>query len=87
MRTTIDLPNDLYRRVKLRAAMRGGSIREFVIDCLQRGLEEDGPQPLTDAATQLERRAASPVPGSTIQPDEDGWPVIARSEQPDSEKA
>lgn len=67
--------------------MRGGSIREFVIDCLQRGLDEDGPQAPPDAATQLDRRAAPPVPGSHIQLDEYGWPVVARSGQPESEKA
>ncbi|HEY3761380.1 MAG TPA: hypothetical protein VGN23_06500 [Verrucomicrobiae bacterium] len=30
MRTTIDLPNDLFRRVKSEAALRGETLKEFV---------------------------------------------------------
>ena len=30
MRTTIDLPDNLFRRVKSRAALRGETLREFV---------------------------------------------------------
>ena len=61
--------------------MRGGSIREFVIDCLQRGLDEsvDLVRPGTDSAKPDERL--------NIQLDEDGWPVIARSAHSDGEKA
>ena len=30
MRTTIDLPNDLFRKVKSKAALRGETLKEFV---------------------------------------------------------
>jgi hypothetical protein len=30
MRTTIDLPNDLFRQVKSKAALRGETLRQFV---------------------------------------------------------
>lgn len=35
MRTTIDLPDELYREVKSRAALQGVSMREYVIEALR----------------------------------------------------
>lgn len=40
MRTTIDLPDDLYRRIKARAAMRGMKLKEYVTAALRDSLFE-----------------------------------------------
>ena len=40
MRTTIDLPDDLYRRIKARAAMRGMKLKEYVTVALRDSLFE-----------------------------------------------
>ena len=38
MRTTVDLPDELFQRAKARAALRGRKLREFIADSLQRAL-------------------------------------------------
>jgi hypothetical protein len=40
MKATIDVPNDLYRRVKARAALLGRPVREVTIELYQRWLGE-----------------------------------------------
>jgi hypothetical protein len=35
MRTTVDLPDPLFRQVKCLAALRGSSLKEFIQDALQ----------------------------------------------------
>lgn len=36
MRTTLDLPDDILRRAKIEAVERGSTLRQLVIDSLQR---------------------------------------------------
>lgn len=40
MRTTIDLPDNLFRQVKARAAVRGLKLKEYVAAALERSLLE-----------------------------------------------
>jgi Arc/MetJ family transcription regulator len=40
MRTTIDLPDELFRRAKAEAALRGRKLRDFVEEALRRALDE-----------------------------------------------
>ena len=42
MRTTIDLPDDLYRTLKTRAAISGVTMRELVQRLIEQGLREPG---------------------------------------------
>ncbi len=46
MRTTLDLPDELMRHLKARAALEGRSLRELVLELVERGLKA---QPLTAA--------------------------------------
>lgn len=55
MRTTIDIPEELLRRVRATAAMRGVKLKDFVANILEQGLSE-GP---ADGAAQGQRR---PIP-------------------------
>ena len=41
MKTTLDLPADLLRAVKIRAAQENRRLKDLVADLLQRGLAED----------------------------------------------
>lgn len=41
MRTTIDLPDPLYRRLKATAALRGASLKQYVTQTLQARLETE----------------------------------------------
>ena len=60
MRTTLDLPDPLFRTLKARAAMDGTTLKELVLRFVQRGLNEaDAPSPL---ATR--ERAPFVVPGA-----------------------
>lgn len=39
MKTTIEVPDQLFRKTKATAALRGQSLREFVIAALEAGLQ------------------------------------------------
>ena len=41
MRTTVDLPDPLFRQVKSVAALRGSTLKEFIKDALQQAISTD----------------------------------------------
>ena len=43
IRTSIDLPRDLHRRLREKAARMGCSARRLILTCLERGLDEPEP--------------------------------------------
>ena len=43
MRTTIDLPNDLFRQVKSKAALRGETLKEFVRSAIEKEISVEVP--------------------------------------------
>ncbi len=45
MRTTIDLPDSLFRQIKARAALEGSTLKEYVIARLRHDLEVAQPAP------------------------------------------
>ncbi|MCX7962830.1 MAG: hypothetical protein N2653_14845 [Burkholderiales bacterium] len=60
MRTTVDLPEDLFRALKARAALKGTTLKALVTHLLQRGLA-------ASEATELRRtpsRLPAPVRGA-----------------------
>jgi len=57
MRTTIDLPDDLFREAKARAALSGLTLKQLITRWVERGLREADALP--PAAHQ--RRRALPV--------------------------
>lgn len=42
MRTTLDLPDDILRRAKIEAVERGSTLRQLIIDALQREMVGSG---------------------------------------------
>jgi hypothetical protein len=42
MKTTIDIPDELFRLAKARASLSGISLRQFVTDTLRARLEQEG---------------------------------------------
>ena len=44
MRTTIDLPDDLFRRVKSTAALRGETLREFIPAAVEKEISTETPE-------------------------------------------
>ncbi len=46
MRTTLDIPDDVYRRLKIKAAVRGETLRQVALRGLLREIDEQVPSPL-----------------------------------------
>ena len=44
MRTTVDLPDPLFKQIKAEAALRGMKLREFIMRALERALMEPTPK-------------------------------------------
>lgn len=53
MRTTLDLPDDLMRHLKARAALEGRSLRDLTLELIERGLRAPGPADTPVAASAL----------------------------------
>ncbi|WP_166443057.1 hypothetical protein [Phragmitibacter flavus] len=54
MKTTIDLPDEIFQRTKIAAAQRGTSIKNLVIEGLQTVLAQS-PLPPDDALARLRK--------------------------------
>jgi hypothetical protein len=52
MKATIDVPDELYRRVKAEAAMRGLTVREVTMDLYQRWLRERQDAEMTERPSE-----------------------------------
>jgi len=57
MRTTIDLPDPLFREVKTRAVQQGMKLKDLVADYIEAGLRGNG-----GPAPNVEPRQRSPIP-------------------------
>ena len=42
MRTTIDIPDSLFRRTKALAAVRGSSMKDLIVQAVEREVHADG---------------------------------------------
>ena len=45
MRTTIDIPDPIYRRLKARASADGRSVKALILEAAERVLSESAPAP------------------------------------------
>ncbi|MDP3521140.1 MAG: hypothetical protein Q8S02_11015 [Hydrogenophaga sp.] len=63
MRTTLDLPDDLMRHLKARAALEGRSLRDLVLELVNRGLQAPVamPSPAPLPVVRLGRPLALPA--------------------------
>ncbi len=43
MRTSIDIPDELYRVLKVRAALSGTTVREVILGLIEQGLQQQAP--------------------------------------------
>lgn len=55
MKTTLDLPDDLMRTIKVRAAREDRKLKDLIAELLRRGLDEAAP------ATAAPRRVQFPI--------------------------
>ncbi len=62
MKATIEIPDELYRRVEAKSALERRAVREVSVELYQRYVEQDEePEPATHEA-----RAAPDLPGQAI---------------------
>lgn len=66
MRTTIDLPDDLFRRVKARAALDGTTLKELVTRYVETGLRPSKPTPDRTRAKRSEIPVSRPATGRSL---------------------
>ena len=67
MRTTLDLPDDILRRAKIEAVERGATLRQLVIDALQR--EMAGPERPRKRLTKPPVKLAADAPLRRMSPE------------------
>lgn len=48
MKATIDVPDELYRRVKSKTALQGRAVRDLTIELFQKWVNEPEPEPEND---------------------------------------
>lgn len=65
MKTTLDLPDELVREMKLRALMQGRTLRDLATDFLRQGLSKVAP-----------KSTPALPPDSPIYLNENGFPVF-----------
>ena len=79
MRTTLELPEEIMRQVKIRAAEKGRKLKEVFVELLKSGLmimrkshhPDDGIHLGKDPKTGLPIvKAVNSAPGSTMKPNE-----------------
>jgi hypothetical protein len=62
MKTTIELPDALFREVKLRAVFEGRKLKDVVADLLRRGLEDVDATSPPNHASRISRDERSGLP-------------------------
>ena len=67
MKTTVDIPDALYRRAKIRAAEEGTTLRALLLASLAASIER--PPPPAEALPRRKR----------FEVDDRGWPVLKRA--------
>lgn len=64
MRTTLDLPDPLMRKVKIKAAAEGKKLKEIMAELIEAGLEEGQPQatlPEGESPWEIDPKTKFPV--------------------------
>jgi hypothetical protein len=69
MRTTLDLPDELFRQVKAKAALEGASLKDLLARYVESGLRQParpaGPPLPRSALPTLKRRGKTIIPNLT----------------------
>jgi hypothetical protein len=63
MKTTLDLPDDLMREVKIRAAQQGRKLKDLLAEAIRLGLDADSAQAPTGPRSPLPMMKLAKAPG------------------------
>jgi hypothetical protein len=66
MKTTVEIPDELFRRAKATAALRGASLKDVVAEALRDHLEEQMPNDSTRSGWRQVFGKASPEVVATV---------------------
>jgi hypothetical protein len=66
MRTTIDLPDDLFREAKARAALDGMKLKDLITSYVEQGLRQGGRSPSAPRRRRSELPVARAATGRTL---------------------
>jgi hypothetical protein len=61
MKTTIDIPEPLYKKAKIRAIERGVTLKQIVLDSLEREMESPLPTPVQITGSRWANRKLRPT--------------------------
>ncbi len=61
MKTTVEVPDELYRRAKAEAALRGCKLREFIEEGLRLALEEPRKTSMRSSLAELMKNACGVI--------------------------
>lgn len=67
MRTTVDLPDELFRTLKARAALSGVTLRELILRLIEQGLQSQAAKPSLGSRRRSLPPIAIPPTGVPIQ--------------------
>lgn len=90
MRTTLDLPDPLMRRVKIRAVSEGRKLKEIIADLLEKGMDapaavaalpEVEPPYEIDPKTGMAKSRSLNIPGFVPPTPEKGQAMIERANE------
>ncbi|MEI6654473.1 MAG: hypothetical protein WCP45_06870 [Verrucomicrobiota bacterium] len=66
MKATLDIPDDLYRRVKARSAMEGRPLRSVAVQLFQKWLDGSPPSEVAPMASELTAAELAAAPWLAI---------------------
>jgi hypothetical protein len=71
MRTTLDLPDELFRRVKAKAALEGAKLKDLLARCIESGLRQTaqltGPPASRSKLPIIKRKGKRAIPNLTSE--------------------
>ena len=67
MKTTLEIPDTLYRQLKARAALKGQTIKAFMVEAVRTKLAEDRAKPTKETGWQVAFGAADPKDVAEVQ--------------------
>jgi hypothetical protein len=62
MRTSLDFPDSLFRHLKARAALEGSTLRDLVLNLVEKGLNSNTPAPPVDVLSMV----TQPLPSLSL---------------------
>ena len=67
MKTTVEIPDTLYRQLKARAALKGQTVKDFMVEAVRAKLDDDRAKPTKETGWRAVFGAADPKEVAELQ--------------------